>query len=433
MGGPGSRSLQHELLKRYGTKSQKLAPKAENKPRTTGINRPWFEFLAHLLPVALVGLAAYQIPSEVMNSTVSGIPYKNFVVLVALFVPWISQLACLPLYSRLGVDLYNDKETKIERVILTYAPGVWGASSFVVGSFILGMAMAQKWNVGLTMALSASCLLHILFALLMTYGPMTKRWAPWVFAWISYASAIAIAPEAYLLPPLMGAAVMLHHLLWQNKGFSKFKLDPSMSKVMLSGLILGLFLWFDKLVLYVFGAKDSSLFEVNTVFSSLIPTILTLNFYYIYKAPSLEKKLNELINSMGSNNIRTFMSKEEKLHRYVMNLFFQVIVLHFICSVVFGFLIYSLLDVNIKQMIFHYSVALGLGCSSVIFNGLLPIKEERTIAWFGGIYLVGTVILTKLGALSWLSIFVMVLLGALVVVSGHLWKTPHQAVLGGRQ
>lgn len=337
------------------------------------------KFFIQLIPILLTSLALYFLKEKVENIQVGNKSFYEFLMLVALSAPVLSQLSCTPLYIKLGDEIYKNGKKRIPDLLISGIPTLWMMGT--LASSILGIIFYyfSDWSLKLSLYYVLSCSLHILFAQLMIYGSILRRWKLWIGAWLMYTVALITFPEQWFLAPIMASGFMFTGIFVNLGSFPKPTFEKRFFWGMLRGLALGLILWIDKLILYAIEPKN---FDPALVFTALIPTVLVLNYYYVFITPRVEKSLEEVIKSMTTDPVKVFMEKRKITFQLIRKSIMHVALINLVINVVFTAfaLRYSPAAPKLIKLIYLHSAMITF--SSVILNGLLLVRSYKTFYFF---------------------------------------------------
>lgn len=354
------------------------SPASSRKSRTL-TNVQLLKFFIQLVPIILTSLALYCIKEKVEHIQVGNKSFYEFLMLVALSAPVLSQLACTPLYIKLGDEIYKNGKKRIPDLLLSGIPTLWLMGTLTALAISLIFHFFSDWSFILSMFFVLSCSLHILFAQLMIYGSLLRRWKLWVGAWLMYASALVTFPEQWFLAPILASLFIFSGILVRIENLPRPTFEKKFIWGMLRGLALGLILWIDKLILY---ATDPKSFDPAVVFTALIPTVLVLNYYYVFITPRIEKSLESVIRSMATDPVKVFMEKRHKTFQLIRKSIMHVALINLIINVLFTTfaLRYSPAAPKFIKLIYLHSAMITF--SSVILNGLLLVRSYKTFYFF---------------------------------------------------
>lgn len=353
-------------------------PSSRRKSRTL-TQVQLIKFFIQLIPILLTSLALFFLKEKVEHIQVGNKSFYEFLMLVALSAPVLSQLSCTPLYIKLGDEIYKNGKKKIPDLLLSGIPTLWlmGTST----ALIIGMIFHwfSDWSLKLSLYYVFSCSLHILFAQLMIYGSILRQWKLWIGAWIVYTTALVIFPEQWFLAPILASFFIFAGIFVQVDRIPRPTFEKKFFWGMLRGLALGLILWIDKLILYAIEPKS---FDPALVFTALIPTVLVLNYYYVFITPKIEKSLEGVIGSMTTDPVKVFMEKRQVTFQLIRKSIMHVALINLLINVAFTTfaLRYSPAEPKLIKLIYLHSAMITF--SSVILNGLLLVRSYKTFYFF---------------------------------------------------
>lgn len=413
--------------------------------------RKTLEFIVHLFPVGLIGLIASSVMPKVNSIQFFNRPLVNIMLFLALCIPWMAQMCCLSLFSRIGYEAYLDKNIRVEKTILKYTPGIILISLFFQSGLLGVFSLWAHFSINLYLYILGSCIFHSFFALLMTYGSSTKHWTPWLMSWIIYGLSFLIFPEKILYAPLFASTFMLVFLIVKNGNIPLPSIDKNVISQMLIGGMIGLLIWIDKIfafnATYFFGAEKIKIysgFSAWMIFVPLLPSIIGLNCYYVFFAPVLESKLNDVIYSIDQENLQKFLEKRKALSLTIQNIWSKIFVFTILLSIVFAAFYAHINNLRFFYILGIFLLPAVLTNITIALNSLLILRQKSTILKTGfAIFVINTIVMglgihnkikflenySSLNMVLTYSMFLVLIL--LFVIGLKKWDSPHMSVLMG--
>ncbi len=393
------------------------------------VRMPFYvEYLLHLAPVILVSIVFLFLRESVLSSKIGNKTFSEFIQVVAISVPWLTQLACMPLYASIGNKVYRHGRRIIPSALIGKIPIVFSLSLLFVILLTPILRHYLAWDDVFTRNYVISCALHILFAQLMIFAVMLKKWPIWICAWIIYSLAFILFPEIWYLPPLLSALFNLFFLLKKLTVMPKIEWESKVLGWMTRGLVTGLVLWLDKILLFVMRPQE---FNSSIVFFSLIPNILVVNYFYILKSPLIEKHLTRTIEMISKGSIEEFLALKLETYNVVRVSLINLLVINFFISgicLVLASLIYPS-QASLIHVTFLFSLILTF--SIILLNVLVLVKAYWHFSVFGVTYLtiVTLLFMSTLPLIAILnSLLVILIISAFIlyILTLKRWTTPHR-------
>lgn len=393
-------------------------------------NSRFFHFIWQVYPVIVVGLTLYLIKGKLLKLGLFEISYYDFFILVGLTIPWISHFACMPLYVKIGNHLYDNNRPKIAQTLMEHIPGIWAvATCFII---LLGILVGKimQWPQRIIVMYIISCSLHILFSQVMVYGQLLKKWSPWVFSWTLYGLVLYLFPLHWYLPPIMGFSTKILYLFFKTKKVPVPKWDWDFFVWMNVGLFLGLILWADKFILYLLGQNNIS---VGLMFSSLVPAVFILNFFFVFKSPAIEKSLTETIEAISKKRMNQYVHLMDQTYVLIKKTLLEIVVFSIFINFLVLILLHHFSSWGIDHSLYVFMLSFLLTFTSIVFNLLIVLRKYFILVLFSIIYfgILGVMLFLKMEIYDPNLIGVLFVLDTLLLFKLlNLWKSPHQLVLG---
>jgi hypothetical protein len=353
----------------------------------------------------------------------------DLLLIVAITVPWVAQACCLPLYILLGEEIYsngmNNAKSRILQLMLKqmYIPLILLS---IVTSIV---AIKISADVVFLTNFFLLNLVQIFFSQSMVLPQSIKRYDIWFLAWVVYCGAMYLSPHYWLLPSLLASCLvfilcpgsMRSNLSSTSQTQTKYFTWVS------AGLVMGFTLWLDKFILFTSGqvAKSEML-----IFISLIPSVLILNYFYIFRLPILERALTKTISAINSTSIRHYMTLRDKTYVTAKIILIEVVVFHLLVSFYCLKLSSMLFTIPVSELtpIFTYTMLMTL--INMILNALLLLRSMEV---FFRIAIILIIINTSFYFLSstqvefytYFSYLLCLMFSLFVFLARRKWKRPY--------
>ncbi len=389
----------------------------------------FFRFLLQAFPVVLIGVVLFYIGPSILSLQVGEISLRKFFFLIGLSIPWMSHLACMPIYIKLGNILYENKDLSIAYLILETVPVVWALSTLVILFFGVGLGQIFSWETSLVWIYILTCSLHILFSQLMIYGQLSRKWTSWFFSWIIYGASLFFFPHLWFLPPLLGSLFLSIYLFFISKEIPFPSWDWKYFSWMKAGLFLGIVLWADKFFIFLFF---KNYYNFNLIFFSLIPSVILLNYFFIFKSPEIEKKLNETINSICSESIQNYVSRMSDLYHVVKISLLKIFIFGLFVNIIAVFVYYNFFEASYENN-YIFVVSFLLTFQTIVLNLLVTLRKLSVLSLFSFLYMIslGLLLFFNKNIYDFPMILIIGFLNVLLLKrSLPFWKYPHYLVFG---
>lgn len=443
--------LHHQLIQaiKRNIEQKQIHYLAHQNKLQTPNTKKILEFVIHLFPVFLISIIASKIIPVLGQAEIFHTSIVFIMLQLALCIPWMSQMACLPLYSRLGHELYLLKTVKIEKIILQFFPGILIVSALIETLFISSYGFVNHLTFEIIILMIGSCVFHTSFSLLMTYGSVAKKWSVWMISWFIYGISLFLWPTKILYPPLLSSLFMFSYLLKKNGKMPSVRFDKKLYSSFMLGMMMGLVLWIDKVLAYNFHhffADRNALSDFSSwmLFVPLIPSIITFNLYYVFFAPLIDQELKEVIQSMDKENIYEFIRKKNVLSLTIQSTWAKVVSVIYLISIFSSFLYSYLNHIEFYKTLGLFLLPASLTSIAIVLNSFLLLRLKKMI-----FITTGLVVSLNLGAMlysvfgDWniiktyngismvTSLLMMILLLVIILLGMKKWNNLHLPVLRG--
>jgi hypothetical protein len=329
------------------------------------------EYFIQLIPLIIISLLISLNQEHLIQQKIGSRNAFELLLATAIAAPWLAQACCMPLYIELGAEIYSQGAGRTP-ALLSYLmmKFVWPVLTLTTI-----VTLIFKTYLGFDFLFSLNffglCILQIFYSQFMVLPLTLKRWDIWLASWISYFMTLAIFPSLWLLPPFIGI-LTIKVLNPKATGNFHFKLKTKVYLFWLgNGLLVGLVLWFDKVAFYLSSGKDlNPLF----IFISLIPSLLALNYFFIFRLPVLEKSLSSTISSINHRSIQQFMKLKSSTYNMVKKTFIEVSLLLIFFSIISCLASIYYYGLDVRMSILSHILTILLTLISMILNTMLLLR-----------------------------------------------------------
>jgi hypothetical protein len=403
-------------------------------------SRPAFSFgrgrrfylspLAAIAPLISFFIIHQSNGSHYQNSFSGNQTFYTLFLLLAYALPVCSQIMCFPLNKSLGDDIFNQGKTIIEAKLLSHLP-----STFITGFLLvllIGLILSSKysWSPDSILFFTALMALHGLAFQLMIYVSVRKRWLLCIVCWFLYTLTSYLWPSQILLPPFVMALTLLFQISTQRKGALELLVKRDYFKHAFLGLLLGIVLWGDKLMIIFRGESE---LHFNTLsFIGMLPAVGISIYYTTRLSPHIHLNLQKTMHSLSHNPIDLFNKKRNLCFNFYVAAIIELLGVGLGTHLFLLFFIEP--SINNNLLLFNSTL---LALATVILNGTLVLKRYSI---FFVVTLSFLVFLLALSAVENLHpeehqlgiLFFWLIFGPILILKAFTaWKRPHWAVLEG--
>ena len=390
------------------------------------------EYFVQLIPLIVISLIISYHQDVLVHLHVGGKSVFDLLLAGAVAAPWIAQACCMPLYIELGQEIYTHGRGQTVPLLYHLIRKNCFIPLLMTGVVAYIFHTIHNYNLEFTLHLVLVCVLQVFFAEFMVLPLTLKRFDIWLSSWIAYFLTLALLPTLWFLPPLMG---ILTIIVVAPKATAKRTYKTSRKTYLfwvLCGLIVGLILWFDKVIFYLLRNGELSPLYI---FISLIPSLLALNFFYIFRLPKLEKVLTNTISSINNKSIHHYMEWKKYAYLLVKQTFFEILGLLIVLSSISCTVAILIHNMEWKLVILSHILTLIMTIITVIFNTLLLLRVFNLFFKMAfGFFVFMSLVVWKgqthlLFYQSYLIAF-SVIAFVFVLMARRKWKSPHMNYFG---
>ncbi|GAA2548032.1 hypothetical protein GCM10010435_16720 [Winogradskya consettensis] len=267
--------------------------------------------LLHLWPVVTLTAVYPTAAGRMAGYDVGGIPLTEFLLAVALVLPWLLQGVCMPLYRAIGDLSHDGNLPALRRGFVAAIPGTIVQAIPAVIISAVPLAFLLHWSPEAILTFIGLLLLDVLFAQSLVLANVTRSRSDWVIGWSAYAVAVLIAPTWWWLPPLVGLVTQVIPLWRYLKVRPTWLNNRTVSGDILQGLLLGAVMWGDKVFYFYATGGD---FPVVTLFLASLPAVIAYNFYFICRTPEFDASVKNLHSAMSSEPMNRLGSHSKAVY-----------------------------------------------------------------------------------------------------------------------
>ncbi|MFZ4712727.1 MAG: hypothetical protein ACOYL6_03360 [Bacteriovoracaceae bacterium] len=329
------------------------------------------EYFIQLVPLVVISIIISYHRQSFLDQQVGNRPVFDLLLAGAVLAPWLAQACCMPLYIELGQEIYVNGKIRTASMLYhlirknLYAPLILTT----LGGLLFRTFYPVPWM--FTLSLILICFCQVLFSQFMVLPLTLKRFDIWLLSWGGYFLALAIFPQLWFLPPLSGIIVIIL-VAPKSTGEKAFKTSKRNYMFwLLCGLIVGLILWFDKVTFYLLQKEQTNPLYI---FISLIPSLLALNYFYIFRLPQLEKVLTNTISSINNKSIQHYLEWKNYTYLLVKQTFFEILGLLVFFSCISCTMAIVAEKMDWKMVLLTHLLTLFMTIITVIFNTLLLLR-----------------------------------------------------------
>jgi len=292
--------------------------------RVNGLFPGWGHAIAGQVANLALVCMAYNIAAvqcgDAQCATGSGVPLSTLWILLGALFPFLSWLVVTPVSLAFGDDLYSGGPLLATRRLVMRIPG----------AILLGAMLATVVSMGLhpvdsSLDFSVLASLHLFLGLVLVHSAAiaanrgNRGNLSLVFAWSVYGLSLAVAPDLWLLPPLMAALLPVARIARgmvgrqagghtaiehprRGNGFQIFCVGP-----LLSATVTGILFWGDKVAMTHLFAEQGPAGPGGAVFiGAAIPVAVVCAWYFGRLGPSLSRLWNVTAEVMCEGSIPVF-------------------------------------------------------------------------------------------------------------------------------
>lgn len=261
-------------------------------------------------PLALMSLVYNLAAPELAATRVGGGSLHDLYVALAFVAPWLYQAVCAPLYSSIGIETFSVGREETSRALLARLPWVGGVGIVAAILVAWGVGRSLHWDRAMIELLAGLLAAHLVFAQLLVDPAIRGEWSEWVAAWCVYAMMLAAFPSQWWLPAGVASTQLLLGIAGRSRTIPRPRFELAMVESFCRGGLLGSLLWADKVWVLV-----SSPTPPVVVFAGLLPAMIVLAVNSAHTGPMMERGLNELMESMSRDDIRTYETRKRLFRR----------------------------------------------------------------------------------------------------------------------
>ena len=272
---------------------------------TAGAPGPWkgaLTLLAKMSPTVLL-MATFPLVITTINSTsIAGVPAGQVLLAISVSVPWLSQAVCVAFYRHFW-DLKDQRATNqvAERIFARW-PEIILATLPVSAFFTAVIAVVTQWPPFVLLCVGIGMLLNSLFAQSQVLINQTRNDGLWVVSWALYTLVVIVAPQLWLLAPVVGMIPNVVIIAVRGRGFHRPTLREMVEHLTDTwrGFLTGSVLWADKFVLLLMAG---TLVDILNLYIALIPAMLAYAYYFAQLAPNFDLAVAKADGSIQKGSI----------------------------------------------------------------------------------------------------------------------------------
>ncbi len=350
-------------------------------------------------------------------------------LIVAITVPWLAQACCLPLYILLGEEIYTHGALSAKSRIIDLV--LKNILFLLVLLSLVTIIVAFEFSSDLYFLINYFLLtfVQILFSQIMVLPQSLKRYDIWFLAWVIYCGSMYLLPQLWVAPSLI--CILLVLILSPGP----FKYKPELFKNVKfkyftwgsAGLVMGFTLWLDKFILFISGLVVNS---EMLIFISLIPSVLILNYFYIFRLPILEKALTKTITAINSTSIRHYIKLRDKSYVTAKIILIELVIFHILVSFYCLKISSVVLTMPLSELVPIFTYTMLMTLINIVLNALILL---RSMVVFFRIAIILTIINTSFYFLAnsqiqfyeYFSYLLLCMFGLFVFLARKKWRRPY--------
>ncbi len=288
-------------------------------------------------------------------------------------VPLLAQIACAPLYSVLGEEVYENGPAALMPSFLSHWPSVFFRSITLVVLLSAPFALTAHWSTGAVLAFGLFMLCSLAMVQWFVVPIMERRYGLWAVAWSAYAAVLLLTPRLCLIAPLAALIVVAGWML-RRRSFFPVRSTPNVWRGFATGSVQGTLIWLNPLLLLLVSGHA---FRPTFVFLSLLPAIILFNAYFTMIAPGLQFGFDSFQNALHRAGVDRLRIQAERLRGQVRGKFMvlgvSVVVATWLTAVI------ESLRPALNTSLYNAMVICSVGfCLEAIFvYTLVQLKRER--------------------------------------------------------
>ena len=273
--------------------------------------------LLAMSPAILLGVVYPLASSRMSGHTFGGVEISSLIVSVSVAVPWLSQVACTPVYRLLGDSIARGPQAVTQRFVRVW-PAMLALSAIPVLLVALLVRATTDWSVPVMGAHVLLAMENMLFVQSLIVADVVGRRRRWALGWFVYAAVVLIAPTLWYLPPLLAA---VSQIALMGRGLAGLRhplgVEPRPYAVdMARGAVLGGVLWADKLFLFLTLGTH---WDIALAYLCLQPAVVAYTFYFAITSPRVNQAIERFHGELQTSSI-DIISLEAQNSRVPMDL-----------------------------------------------------------------------------------------------------------------
>lgn len=260
------------------------------------VARPAVQLVLQLSPVLLLSAIFPAAAGRIGASQVGGVSLTTLLLASSLAAPWLSMAVCLPLYRALADLVPGDLGAARSRFCDVW-PSAFLHTAPVLLAFALPVALLLRWPLQAMATYVLLGVLHAAFAQSLVLANVARDRVLWASAWVAYAAALFLVPQAWFLPPVAGLLTQLVPLRHDLRRVLRPVRLPhgGVARDVARGLLAGGVLWSHLVFLFL---RTRGEFAVGTVFLAILPSVLAYNYYFVRLAPDFDDAVLDFRTAM---------------------------------------------------------------------------------------------------------------------------------------
>jgi hypothetical protein len=329
------------------------------------------EYFLHLIPLIFISLTVSAHEVALTKTIIGRETLFELLLNVALISPWIAQACCFPIYVEIGKEIFQNGEentTKLHFFIIRKFFLFPLISSLMIGflSYYL-----LKHTFLFSVSLFILCLLQILFAQFMVLPLIQRNFKLWIMGWICYLVTFYLFNTYWYRAPLMGIlSIFVFTKSWKH--WMNFNI--SLRSFFLSyfcGLFIGIVLWIDKINLYISQPEKNI---SSYIFIALLPSLLGLNYFYIFWLNKIRESFKRTIQSIHSEPIKKYIKRRNFTYSLVLRSYLDLTLFLVAFSCVSVFFSTTFYNLNLKLLILSHAFTFLMTLLTIFLNNLLLLR-----------------------------------------------------------
>jgi hypothetical protein len=333
------------------------------------------EYFLHLIPLFFISFIVSVNEKKISTTTIGKESLFELLLIVALISPWIAQASCLPIYVEAGKEIFmngNHKTVQLHFYLIR---------KFFIFTlclcFLISSTIFFSTNHSLLFSISVFCLcfFQVMFAQFMVLPLIQRDLKLWIIGWISYLLAFYFFIQFWYLPPLFGAlSIFIKSGSWKELNSFKVPIYHYLLHFF-CGLFMGLVLWIDKIILYL---KNPETDISSYIFVSLIPSLLSLNFFYLFRLERIRESFKRTIYSINSESIKKYVRRRNFNFEIVIQSYIDLIFFLLFSSFITILIATKFLELNLNLIFWSHIFSFLMTILTVFLNNLLLLRAYGT-------------------------------------------------------